>query len=309
MASMSLNSLAAPKSASDFQKAAVGKKRNLQAPRPQVRSGSDPFSQAIKLLMFGAPGSGKSVCQASLLALGQKVFSVVTDIGGSGSLSTRLWCRNVLKKPELLENFRELELNSRNQVEEFLDNPASFWPEIYDWNPDVITWDTFSGFQQIDVMEHVEGLGLTTEQFWGEVRKATINPLDKFLNLNNNVNGKIWHKIVMCHENEKSKSKRDGASETILTREPLIQGSAGKIAMGAFDLIIRTYVTSKVEDEDSVDVNKRAYRYTIEPASNVVAKNRGFDLPPNMPAKFDQVWTKLMEQIGVESKVVASEGE
>ena len=313
---------AAPKSAEDFANKAPVRRAITPPKAGRVKSGDDPGALGLKLLAFGAAGTGKTLTLAHALNMGYKVFTLITDIGGSGNLTVRNWMRNVFKNPEALKNLRELELKSYQEVDEFLKDPTIYYPEIYDWDPDFIAWDSFSGFQQIDLQQFVgdmtpqrsegntkgvseqrdSGL-MMDQQDWGMVRNATVRMMDKFMALNNPVTGKVWHKIVMCHENSRVKSDQSGVTVRDI-KEPLLQGAGGKIVVGAFDLILRTYAKTAKDDDETSDGNGRSYWYTIEPGQNVIAKNRGFQIPANMPGNFTSLWESLAEQAGIKRGAV-----
>lgn len=295
--------------------------KTVSAPRAaKVRYGDDPTQDPVKILFFGEPGTGKTFSLARLLELGYKVFILVTDIGGTGSKSIKLYLKNVLTRPELLKNLVEIQLNGYEEVQNFLDNPKSFFPEIYDFDPDFIAWDSYSGFQQVDLSEYVgnmtpsrngdvsearaSGLQFETTD-WGMIRNASIRCLDKFLSLNNSVSGKIWHKIVICHESVRMKAVNQADGSVVVAKnEPLIQGTAKAIIGGGFDLTIRTVVKTTGGGEET-DNSGRAYHYIIAPGGTSAAKNRGYEFRNDageiaftLPGNFVKVWKSICTQEG-----------
>jgi hypothetical protein len=292
----------------------------VSAPRQnRARKLSDPRALSIKALLFGGTGTGKNFAIARLLAIGKKLVVVTTDIGESGNLTVALYIRNVVKKPELLDNLIEIPLYSYEEVQDFLANPTAFFPEIFTFDPDFIVWDGFGSFQQIETQEYIgdmqqagsasegEEAGLQLDQRkWGMVKTATVRFMDKFLSLQGTT-GKPWHKIVTCHEDIRMKGGSGEGSVAVEKKQPLLSGAGGKIILGGFDLIIRTFAAKgKSTSGEEVDESGSAYYYTIEPGQNTVAKNRGFrftnekgEAASTVPGDMAKVWKEICEQAGI----------
>jgi len=197
-------------------------------------------------------------------------------------------------KLDALDNGVDIEIRDYATTMKFLEKPESIWPEIYDFDPDIIFWDGFGAFQQIELMEYVGDMsggkksteqresGLQLEQRdWGLVKQATIRMLDRFCSLHNPKTGKVWHKILTAHEAIKSVSNGD-ASVLTETKEPLLSGAGGVLSKGAFDLILKTSVRKAKSGEEG-DSGGRVFEYVTAGHQNLAAKNRGFDLPPVVP--------------------------
>jgi hypothetical protein len=108
--------------------------------------------------------------------------------------------------------------------------------------------------------------------------------------------GKVWHKVATGLESIKHKP---GASGTFTeAKEPLLQGSGGKLAMAAFDIVMRTSATSVTADSEK-DLSDREYTFSVLPNQNNAAKNRGFDLQPSFPADGKQLFQELFHQLGL----------
>jgi len=293
----------------------AGRPKALQAPRKdRVRVGSDPTGHAIKILIFGAWGTGKTLSIAGLLKHGLKVCNITTDVGGDGTLSVKLALRQEGLE-HLLDNLYNIVLTGHDEVQAFLTEPAAFFPDIYKVGIDVLFWDGFSGWQQVDLSEYIGDMtpqksssnskevsdarssGLQFEiQDWGMVRNATVRTLDKFCSLHNKETGQIWHKIITAQEGFKSKGAQAGGGFAE-TKMPLLQGAGGLLSGGAFDLIIRTSARTEKGDED--DDARRVYTYVIEGNQNLMAKNRGFKLKPVEPGDMYALWATISEQLGL----------
>jgi hypothetical protein len=84
-------------------------------------------------------------------------------------------------------------------------------------------------------------------------------------------------------------------------REPYLQGAGGRLATAAFDLIIRTAITSSPLDEDG---SKREFYYILQGHQNLAAKVRGYALPPKMKADGKFLITEMFRQAGIPLPVV-----
>lgn len=284
----------------------VGKK-TLPVPRgPRVVRGDEP--SPLKLFAFGPVGSGKTSIMKGLLEHNLKVLCMTTDVGGSGTNSIKLPFRRD-GKVALLENLREITLDNDDQVQAFLSDPAIYFPEIYEWDPDFLFWDGYAAWQQVyasekigempverrgskELPEAVEaGLQFETPQ-WGMLRNTTFRSTHKFCSLNNKRTGKLWHKVVTAHEKYSSGAEGEGLLETGV---PLLQGAGGIFSRGAFDLIIRTK-EKQGKDEKGRSVSKFVYEVR---AGNNAAKVRGFDLPVELPGDMYTLWETLKGQLGI----------
>lgn len=292
--------------------------KTLTAPKTsRARSLFDSSAIQINVMLFGNWGTGKTRSIWELLKLGFKVLVINTDIGKRGFLTLR-GAAMAEGKLELLQNCVVLDLVSYDEVREFLENPESFFPEIYTFDPDFVYWEGFSSFQQIDVSEYVGGMthtraegnkevseqvasGLHFEQMdWGLVKNATVRGLDKFCSLHNPRTGKVWHKIVTCHESYKIKKQSNPGQkgqEYVETKMPMLQGAGGQIVGGAFDLIIRTVKVTKSGEE--LGEEDRNFKYVVEGDQNLMAKSAGVKLPPVMDANFGELWKEIERQTGL----------
>lgn len=269
-------------------------------------------------MLFGPYGSGKTHSIIGLLLRGLKVVVISTDVGGSGLLTVKVPLRR-MGRTDLLANLREVLLYSDEEIKEFCTSPTIYFPDIYDFNPDVLVWEGFSAWQQVELSEKIgnmpveskhnelslsvaEGLRFETPQ-WGMLRNATFRGMDKFCSMHDPRTGKIWHKVVTCQEGVKSKPKVEGSNTVgglIDTYEPLLQGAGGVLISGAFDLIIRTKEKKGVDEKGNPATE---YIYQIR-SENARQKVRGIDLPAVMPADMYKLWGIIAEQAGIAAGAV-----
>lgn len=303
---------AAPSGKEEF-KSTTGAPKVLQAPRKaRTRLASDRSARVLKLMLFGASGTGKTYGIRELLERGFKIVYITSDIGGDGLLSVEIPLIRT-KQAQLLANLAIVEIKGNDEMQSFLKEPAAFFPEIYEFDPDLLFWDGFSGWQQIDLMEAVgddisatagtnkvvgdmRSAGNKLEmQDWGTVRQATVKAIDAFCGLHNKKTGKLWHKIVTCLESIKSKPAGNGSTLTE-TKEPFLSGAGGKFVCAAFDLVLRT-VAKTEKDEDDAGVRK--YYFVVAASQNSASKIRGFELPPVWEKGLGNLWDELEKQSGI----------
>lgn len=301
---------AAPKTAEDFANSPKPVVRAITAPRAMVRKLSDPAASGLRIFLFGSAGTGKTYFTKSCLERGFRIVFLSTDIGGSGVSAIEGPLRRE-GKADLLDNAVDIEINDYATLDTFLSDPTKVWPGIYDFDPDILYWDGFGAFQQIQLMEFVGDMdggknateqresGLQLEQRdWNLVKQDTIRKLNKFCGLHNKKTGKIWHKLVSAHESIKSKETAPGKSALSETKEPLLSGAGGILTKGAFDLILKTAVRKAKSGEEG-DGGGRVYEYVTSGHENLAAKNRGFDLPPVVPGDGGALFVTLLEQRGL----------
>lgn len=299
--------------AADF--VAGGVPKALTPPRTKARNFAEEDPEIyVKAMFFGSPGTGKTWIVKALLELGFKVLVATTDVGGDGLNSIIIPMRREGTWETFRKNLRSQELVGYEEVKSFFKDPEKFdgLQDIYQWDPDFIFWDGLSGWQQVDVSQYVGDMtperagskgvsearesGLQFEQAdWGQIRNATVRGVDDFCSMRNKITGKPWHKVVTCHEAVRSKGAASGGG-FIEAKEPLLQGAGGRIIIGAFDLVIRCTAKSDPTDEDG---SKRAYEYVLQPNQNLVAKVRGYALPPRMPADPKELFISIFRQMGM----------
>lgn len=284
-------------------------------PRIVIRKLSSQEKKGLKIMLFGPSGTGKTYALKDLVEMGLKVLVLTTDIGGSGLNAIEIPLR-AEGKHHLLDNILEIQLPDYPSVEKFLKDPTKFinkeqaGVDLYDWDPDVLFWDGFSSFQQIDIQEYIGAMeagkksteqrvsGLRMEQSdWGDIRNATVRAANRFCELNNRKTGKIWHKIFTSLESVKSKPSADNKSVLEESKEPALQGAGAIFVKGAFDLVIKTKVV--IKNGGSKDEDPRAFTYVIFGHENLASKVRGFQLPPSMPANFGDLFRSCLSQLGM----------
>jgi hypothetical protein len=299
-----------PKTTEANQKAAnfvTGGVKTVTPPRARVQKYDEgELELYIKLLFFGGPGTGKTYITKDLLELGFKVLVITTDLGGDGLKSVIIPMRREGTWDLLKSNLRSVEIEGYDDVEAFISAPETSIPDIYEWDPDFVIWDGISGWQVIDVGEKIgdyavsdkasdaerDGLQMNIQK-WGQIQRATLRGLANFTAMKNKKTGRQWDKIGTCLE--AIKSKGGGQGGFVETREPLVQGGAGKHITGVFDMIVRTSITSSPLDEDG---SKREYHYILQGHQNLAAKVRGFAFPPKMKADGKELIVSIFEQLG-----------
>lgn len=274
-----------------------GGTKPAKAPRQiKVYSGADPIKN-IYYMIFGPWGSGKTHALADLLLSDNKIFVMSTDSGGANGLNT---VRSALKSRgsvDKLSNLRYINLDTKDDVEEFLDNPIAYYPALWEWSPDFLVWEGFSNFQQNYVkIEYETDERIEDQRDWDRIKNLTVRPADKFCKLSNPLNPDApLHKILTCQENVKSypvmANGKQVGNELRETRAPLLQGAGGKHVGAIFDVIIRT--TSVGNDgEDS------QHFYYLQGNENLAAKKR-FKLPAKMPADFSKLHAECLSQLDI----------
>lgn len=288
------------------QAAFITKPKPVKAARlPKLLS--DPTADYMKILFWGATGSGKTMTIAGLLELGLTVLVISCDIGGAGTASVQQYLRK-RGKEDLLANAFLFEMADYDEMEDFCFNPSSFWPDIFTKDIDVLVLDGLSSFQICHVQDKAmamealggdkEGEGRTAglragQSDWGVIKAATVKNLNKFLLMRNPITGKAWHKIVTCLETDKAK---DNMGE--IKQGPYLQGASAKLLEPCFDLIIRTRKKRVTEGDKKVN----SFVYEMDGSSDrIITKSRGFDFQPTEPADIRKLWISACEQRGISS--------
>jgi hypothetical protein len=263
-------------------------------PKPMVNRGGDKAGRWAKILSYGHSGTGKTFAIIGFLKAGLRVVVISTDLGGNGLASVF----NQLEKEglsHLADNIVHIDFPDYDGLIDFLKDPIGIYPEFYDFKPDFLVWDGFSGFQQQHVSDKImeitpqvnkvsegreEGLW-KDQQDWGMVRNATLKALANYLALHNWKHSTAINKYMTCLENKPMADKITNE----IQRGPYIQGSAAALMAPAFDIIIET----RVKSDSSEKV--RAYEYYCVGHEKLLAKSRGFDLDPIEPADMHRLWT------------------
>lgn len=283
--------------------------KTLTPPRRKAFLLSQDDVDESKTLIFGPVGSGKTFLALGPLLCGQKLLLITTDIGDSGHITIKNALRK-LGRTDLYANIMVLPLTGWNEVRDFF----SGWnkdAQVQAFKPDVAFWDGFAGFQQIDISQYVADMtparsegkaisdgreaGLQFEQTdWGMVKNATVRSSEWFFSTKN-PDGRPLHKIMSCHETVKAKAKSKPNEPTVYEEAfiPLLQGAGGQLMLGGFDLILRAKAKTKRGD----DGEKRIFTYVTAGHENLVAKNRGFDLPGEMDADPVALWNIILKNL------------
>lgn len=276
----------------------------------------DDASDYVKLLLFGVTGSGKTFPVGELAEMGYKTAIIATDFGDTGHLTVKNYLIGKERK-ELLQNVAIIPLEGWSEVAQFFKNPWKYeirpGVTLGDFDPDVLMWDGFSAFQQIDVQEYVgdmqqtgkdggpkergefrdSGLVLETQD-WNAIRNATIRKAQDFLVLRK-PDGRPVDKILTCIEASKAQDKDATKPHlgTVLVQEgnkPLVSGAGGLLMLAAFDVIGRTRVSISKSDATK---GQPEYSVVFAGSDNSVGKRRGFALQPKEPANWKHIWGVL----------------
>lgn len=247
-----------------------------------------------KLLLYAHTGAGKTYAIGQLALAGYRCLGISTDFGGNGLASaSALIADNDVSK---LNNIYNVDLTDYDEVMAFLEEPKTFFPDIYEYNPDFLYWEGFSAYQLTILSDRVldekdTGSALKADmQDWGKIKSGTVRPLNRFLNLHDTVTGKHWNKIVTCHKDLPKEDKLTGQRMS----GPLIQGAAFSIVQMAFDAVIAINVVNK---KDGDNASKREYSYLVYGNDNIAAKARGLKLESVEPADMAVVWKKIETQM------------
>ncbi len=263
--------------------------QSITPPRaaPKEFGGGGGIPEPVRVFMFGPPGTGKTFTIKDLIEAGFKVYVLSTDIGGTG-----LSAFSGQVEPSLLAtNLRGIHLNTWAELRSWLFNPAKFatdgQPSIYDFDPDFLFWDGFSSFQQFILSSEVQGDTESTStadlnvegKEWALMKNGTLGSLNRFTGLHNPITGKIWHKIVTCHEDTRNAANSLGTAvklDGVDTGAPWLQGASRQVISGAFDVTLHTRI-DKTE----------GFVYDLTKPKNLFPKWRGkviSTLPDHIPA-------------------------
>lgn len=320
---MEIKPLAAPAAAVKEAFLGTPVKKETKTKRPQVKKLSDTSSRYIKIGLYGGPGTGKTFSLVDLVEkFNLKILVVSTDVGGDGlsTVTAELVARG---RADLADtNVFHITLGTYEQFVEFTEHPELFFPEVYETDIDVLVWDGFSGFQQYQVSEYVEGLdsiydkegNVITLKFWGEIKNATIKNLNRFLYMHNKKTGKLWHKLVTLLVDDKAKEESLAAAVDEKARQkvpkdvkaPFVQGSAAKLIEPAFDFFALT-TTRRVDDPKNEGKKMTQFVYRVEPSEKMKAKVRGVKFEPVIPGNMGDVWDALTKAYLVKPGQVSEE--
>lgn len=271
---------------------------------PAIQRGASPWR---KVCVYGPIGTGKTMTLAELLLAGERIFALVTD---EGLVTIENHLRRV-GRLELIDNLLYVVAREYKAVNQILAKLDDYYGDaLRDLKPTVKVWDGFSVFQTIGVDTEVmpdklkakkitDAQGNETDDsldpfaYWDKIKRGTGRIHDKFLGATYHGNPG-WHTLLTCHEDE----DKDRTGKPLGKFHPEIKGGGRKSVLAEYDLVVRT---KKDESQVLIDgkLEKRySYSYQLEGANNVEVKNRGWDLPPEMPADFGRVWRTVTNREG-----------
>lgn len=257
--------------------------------QPKVHRGRDFFdNEAVRIMLFGDQGSGKSYCEVPILQGGYRVVRVECDAGSRGEDETVL--NHLRDTPELLENEIVVAPETPAEFEAFMEDPTIAIPDLYDWDPDFLILNGYTNFQSKIEYEEFDRCDDSPQQTWGKIGKRTVEPLLKFLQLHNKVTGRNWSKIVTVLETDKPTEwnpTMDGKGN--LQQKPVISSyrvgpmlstRARSLARGGFGLVLQT-------KRRQIGSSKATFYYVTDGTDELMVKNRGYGLDREVdPLKF-----------------------
>lgn len=280
----------------------VSKLSGVTTKKYSVKSGKDlrAADSSFNLLAFGEMGTGKTQIAVDLLLLGFKVLLIDTDFGRKAKETIQNYFHlNPQHMKFFDDNLKVIDELDVEGIMSFCRNPASVYPEIYDWNPDVLFWDGLSAYQQGDLEASLCDDEFTRDDAdystWRGSRNGTIFPLMKFLNQHNINTNKQWNKVVTLMEDERV-DRRKGASaaekkkgEDVIvgseTKGPMLNTTARDLAGAGFGIVFRC-VKKDLGTSTEFTYQSRG--------AQLMTKDR-FGLPASMKADFQEVYRKYIE--------------
>ena len=272
---------------------AAAKGARKVAPKARTYTGRDLVSEYKKLLAWGHSGDGKTHLLLGPVLAGERLLVGSADFGGQG-LTTVVEALKRLKKEDLLDNIRGVDLTTYEEVVTFVEDPGQFFEGLETFAPTVDVLEGFSGFQ-IDLLDEyilsfeskemkdneLRDAGLvSSRQDWAGMKRGTMRVMRKFLGLN--IGSTPQHKIVTALGGKQGMNDLTKATE----QTPLIQGSARDLIGAGFDLVLRCA---------SKEVNGKVeyFYHTGADKSKFAVKTRGVELPSIMDADPLKLWSIL----------------
>ena len=272
-----------------------------------------PQKQGIKILGWGDTGEGKTYALIGFLLHGLRIFVVETDLGGSGISTVSIHLKE-MGRSDLLKNIACVPLNYKG-IDAFISDPNQVrigGVPLYEWGPDLIAWEGFSIWQTVDLDEFIlsmpsasakreketgdfkmtpireEGLHADPVDY-DAIKRGTFQVLRRFLSLNNDLTGKIWHKYVTCHEQERRKNPQGQYIDD--KTQPYLLGMARKLIPAAFDVVLNMDSKPVVGSTPP----RVEHFYAIQ-SSEKTSKVRGYKLNPTEPGDMFALWGKIISQ-------------
>lgn len=268
-----------------------------------VRRGDAKTARGCNILVFGKVGTGKTYLLIDMLLAGLKVFVLMTDFGDLGLETVYNWFHNNPEHEDKLKNLYEVKLDYRGVVQ-FVRDPTSIMPDIYDVNPDVLFWDGLTAYQQVDLENEISGGDILREDSsykdWRSTLNGTLNPLMYFLRLHNLRTGDQWIKVVTTLEESKGEYRGKGDDRQLIPGTekvgPALHTGARTVAGAGFSIILRTVRESFPGGKDKF--------YYVSHDSAALVKQRGYELPEKMEANFGKLWREhIAPRLNREEKV------
>lgn len=277
---------------------AIKTARTPNSPKTKLKMSIGAEGVGNNVLVFGAPETGKSTVGAQLACAGQKVFTLQSDIGGTGINGMLAYASAQKKMSEFRQNHRFVTISSKDPeaMESFIDNPESIIEGFWDFDPEWVLWDG-TGFyikntlvpeteEIVNADQRIEGFeGKEALKAWGYVRNDIVRTLDSATAWK--TKGKPINRIFTSGIVYKSKvlsgdpTKPDCVRAYVPTEELDVATSAKKTLGYCFDLAFLT-----LKDE------KGGYKYKL---SGEFMKRR-YKLKDEYPADFLALWAEVEKQ-------------
>jgi len=269
-------------------------------PRPKAYRLKAEDNDAVKALLFGHSGTGKTFFLVGILLAGERVVVLSSDFGSNGLVTVK----NELRKRgklDLLNNLVVVDVSTFDEIVGFFDNAIDYMPDLNDFNPTVIVWEGFTSFN-VDILDEyilsmapgADGAGemrkegwTHTKQDWQGHKRGTIRTLRRFLAWTPE-SGKKIHKLLTCLESKPEINELSSKTQ----RGPLVHGTGRDLMNVGFDVVMQTFK----EETKETGVIQHFYRFSGA-SDKFVVKSRGFDLQPIEPAEPERIWSILSGKV------------
>lgn len=232
--------------------------RTPNAPRAMLDMSVGAEGVGNNFLVFGAPATGKSTVGAQIACSGKKVFTCSTDLGNTGINGMLAYAKSVGKLEEFNANHKYIVLTTKheNELDAFIDDPASLVKGFWDFNPEFVLWDGLGFYVKNKIVPDTEEIVNTDQQLegfegnqalkaWGYVRNNIVRVLDSataWLSPSKKPINRIFTTGVTYKAQVISgdPSKPDCVRSYLATEEPDIPTSAKRTLQFGFDMAFMT---------------------------------------------------------------------
>lgn len=268
--------------------------------RYKLRTGAElaRAERVFAALIYGDKGVGKTYVAVSLLQLGFKVLLLTTDFGGAGYETVFSYFEEHPEERGVLNNLRVVSELDFAGIDAFSKDPTVLVPDIYEWDPDFIFWDGFSAFQEMEAQSEAAGTESDFKDMdwaaWNKTRAATLYPLNRILEMNNKVTGRVWKKVVTALDKETAEysEARNKNGEVVRFKKPgtettglMLKTTAAAVVGAGFSTVLHL---TKQRDLDG----KVSHVWGVD-VLGVESKQRGYQVPATVKGgTFKDLWEK-----------------